>query len=163
MRVLPGGRAASTCAGADAERRVGLDPGAFVPRTSRNVKSCEPEGPQDLTSRPSHVRRRPVNWTAESSELAESEADCHLAAALAWAGCPLELLRQIVLSDSTGRVHGCEACGDVMKGGPHVRGLHAWLDELAKRGRDAPATTLLATPRRRSPQAFLNPTERALL
>jgi hypothetical protein len=34
---------------------------------------------------------------AESSELAESEADCHLAAALAWAGCPLELLRRIVL------------------------------------------------------------------
>ncbi len=34
---------------------------------------------------------------AESSELAESEADCHLAAALAAAGCPLELLRQIVL------------------------------------------------------------------
>jgi hypothetical protein len=30
---------------------------------------------------------------AESSELAESEADCHLAAALASAGCPLELLR----------------------------------------------------------------------
>ena len=34
---------------------------------------------------------------AESSELAESEADCHLAAALAAAGCPLEPLRQIVL------------------------------------------------------------------
>ena len=34
---------------------------------------------------------------AESSELAESEADWHLAAALASAGCPLELLRQIVL------------------------------------------------------------------
>ena len=34
---------------------------------------------------------------AESSELAESEADYHLAAALASAGCPLELLRQIVL------------------------------------------------------------------
>jgi hypothetical protein len=34
---------------------------------------------------------------AESSELAESEADHHLAAALASAGCPLELLRQIVL------------------------------------------------------------------
>jgi hypothetical protein len=33
---------------------------------------------------------------AESSELAESEAD-HLAAALASAGCPLELLRQIAL------------------------------------------------------------------
>ncbi|SRR6266516_3052699 len=46
---------------------------------------------------------------AESSELAESEADGHLAAALASVGCPLELLRQIVLEDSTGRVHGCEA------------------------------------------------------
>jgi hypothetical protein len=34
---------------------------------------------------------------AESSELAESEADYHLAAALASVGCPLELLRQIVL------------------------------------------------------------------
>ena len=34
---------------------------------------------------------------AESSELAESEVDWHLAAALASAGCPLELLRQIVL------------------------------------------------------------------
>jgi hypothetical protein len=34
---------------------------------------------------------------AESSELAESEADCHLAAALSSAGCPLKLLRQIVL------------------------------------------------------------------
>ena len=34
---------------------------------------------------------------AESSELAESEADYHLAAGLASAGCPLELLRQIVL------------------------------------------------------------------
>lgn len=34
---------------------------------------------------------------AESSELAESEADWHLAAALASAGRPLELLRQIVL------------------------------------------------------------------
>lgn len=34
---------------------------------------------------------------AESSELAESEADHHLAAALASAGCPLQLLRQIVL------------------------------------------------------------------
>jgi len=34
---------------------------------------------------------------AESSELAESEADYHLAAALASAGCPLELLRQILL------------------------------------------------------------------
>jgi hypothetical protein len=34
---------------------------------------------------------------AEPSELAESEADWHLAAALASAGCPLELLRQIVL------------------------------------------------------------------
>jgi hypothetical protein len=34
---------------------------------------------------------------AESSELAESEADHHLAAALVAAGCPLELLRQIVL------------------------------------------------------------------
>lgn len=34
---------------------------------------------------------------AESSELAESEADWHLAAALASACCPLELLRQIVL------------------------------------------------------------------
>ena len=34
---------------------------------------------------------------AESSELAGSEADCHLAAALASAGCPLELLRQILL------------------------------------------------------------------
>lgn len=33
----------------------------------------------------------------ESSVLAESEADDHLAAALASAGCPLELLRQIVL------------------------------------------------------------------
>jgi hypothetical protein len=32
-----------------------------------------------------------------SLELAESEADHHLAAALASAGCPLELLRQIVL------------------------------------------------------------------
>jgi hypothetical protein len=32
-----------------------------------------------------------------ASELAESEADHHLAAALASAGCPLELLRQIVL------------------------------------------------------------------
>jgi hypothetical protein len=34
---------------------------------------------------------------AESSELAESEADWHLAAAFASAGCPLELLRQILL------------------------------------------------------------------
>ena len=34
---------------------------------------------------------------AESSELAKSEADCHLAAGLVSAGCPLELLRQIVL------------------------------------------------------------------
>ncbi len=34
---------------------------------------------------------------AESAELAESEADYHFAAALASAGCPLELLRQIVL------------------------------------------------------------------
>jgi hypothetical protein len=34
---------------------------------------------------------------AESSELAESEEDCRLAAAPAAAGCPLELLRQIVL------------------------------------------------------------------
>ena len=34
---------------------------------------------------------------AESSELAESEADHHLAGGLASAGCPLELLRQIVL------------------------------------------------------------------
>jgi hypothetical protein len=34
---------------------------------------------------------------AESSELAKSEADCHLVAALVSAGCPLELLRQIVL------------------------------------------------------------------
>jgi hypothetical protein len=34
---------------------------------------------------------------AQSSELAESKADWHLAAALASAGCPLELLRQIVL------------------------------------------------------------------
>jgi hypothetical protein len=33
----------------------------------------------------------------ESSELAESGADWHLAVALASAGCPLELLRQIVL------------------------------------------------------------------
>ena len=51
---------------------------------------------------------RPFEWplkrfaelgfsAAESSELAESEADHHLAAALASAGCPLELLRQIVL------------------------------------------------------------------
>ena len=34
---------------------------------------------------------------AEASELAESEAGYHLAAALTSAGCPLELLRQIVL------------------------------------------------------------------
>jgi hypothetical protein len=33
----------------------------------------------------------------EVVQLAESEADYHLAAALASAGCPLELLRQIVL------------------------------------------------------------------
>jgi hypothetical protein len=30
-------------------------------KESRNAKSCEPEGPQDLTKRLSHVPRRRVN------------------------------------------------------------------------------------------------------
>jgi hypothetical protein len=46
--------------------------------------------------------------------------------------------------------------------GPHVRELHAWLAELAKRGRDASATTASPPARHAEGQSFGAPLDLSL-